>query len=258
MHTYYLLILVVIETIPHLNNATDTEDLNLQQRSSGTSSSHARRSETSEQMDDRPIRHVSTFMIEQQPTAHRPTQQHSSQSETTSDVSTTSERSNNRTITSTPMVSQQAKTPEQIYNQSHDLRQFEYSETDSLADSLQTVDQLPTRLPLTRYQPNSHENQSMELYNPNQKSFNGMSDGRQPLVHQTITQNAGNPSISISLNTTAGGTAGGTSGRKSSDGESAILELEDVKSYLLCSLMTCVIVNWIFGKIPHTRINIKN
>ena len=254
MHTYYLLILVVIETIPHLNNATDTEDLSLQRRSGQASSSHARRSETSEQMDDRPIRHVSTFINKQQPTAHRPTQQHSSQSETTSDVSTTSERSSNRTITSALMVSpqrrQQAITPEQIYNQSQHLRQIDYSDTDSLAGSLQTVDHQLTL--------NSHENQSMELYKPNPRSFDGMSDGRQHLVHQTITQNAGSPSISISLNTTAGGTAGGTTGGKSSDGESAILELEDVKSYLLCSLMTCVIVNWIFGKIPHTRINIKN
>ena len=204
-------------------------------------------------MDDRPIRHVRTFLNEQQPATHRPTQQHSSQSETTSDVSTTSERSSNRTIASTPMLSpqrrQQAITPEQMYNQSQHLRQIDYSETESLADPLQTVDQQLT--------PKSHENQSMELYNPNQKSFDGMSDGRQHLVHQTITQNAGSPSISISLNTTAGGTAGGTSGGKSSDGESAILELEDVKSYLLCSLMTCVIVNWIFGKIPHTKINSK-
>ena len=103
-----------------------------------------------------------------------------------------------------PQRRQQAIKPEQIYNQSHGLRQFEYPETESLADYLQTVDQLSTRLPLTQYQPNNHENQSMELYNPNQKSFNGMTDRRPHLVHQTINQNAGNPSILISLNTTAG------------------------------------------------------
>ena len=171
-----------------------------------------------------------------------------------------------------PQRRQQAIKPEQIYNQSHGLRQFEYPETESLADYLQTVDQLPTRLPLTQYQPNNHENQSMEVYNPNQKSFNGMSDRRPHLVHQTINHNAGNPSILISLNTTAGetaeetagGTAGGTSGGTSGTsagpsrgtsghGETAALDVKGVKSFLLYSfltcVLTCVLLNWLFGKV---------